>query len=259
MKKVILLFTIAGTILFTSCSKDDDNSSTPDVLLKRTVQTDEEGVLTSDASYDGNKLISVLGVRGSERLELRHTYTGDLITKRELLTNSVLTLTDIYEYNANNQLIVKKTTTIFNPAIVFRSEYVHNSNNTISVRNLIGDATSQTELVSTGTITFTNGEVSRIEEVSIGSPDKFYTYTYDTKNHPGKNVTGINKIAFASEDDPSIARNLVEMVEGEVGSPSDNITTTIQYTYNSNDYPATSTETVSDGDIPTTSRTVYSY
>ena len=244
VKKIILLFSIAGTILLTSCSKsDDDNSAPPSVLLKRTIETGADGSVTAtNITYNGNKLINAISIEGADRDESRNTYTGDLITKNELFTNNLLKVTEMYEYNASNQL-VKVTTTETGDPSVFRSIYVHNANGTVSVTTYRGNTTDQGQQTSTGTIYFTNGDISRVERISTGSTSmRTYRYSYDDKNNPFKNITGLNKIALAGGDKPGIVHNMVQRIAEEQGFPENNSTTTVQYIYNADNYPVTSSE-----------------
>lgn len=98
-----------------------------------------------------------------------------------------------------------------------------------------------TGVLSSEVIHFRNGEVSKIEISYPGSNlILVYTYTYDGKNNPAKNVTGKSKIAFTNSDNPGMFQNIVSKVEGAQASPQNNVTTTIQYTYNENNYPLTS-------------------
>ena len=245
MKKIILLFSVTWTIFLSSCSgSDDENTSTTDILLKKTIETYESGgnmiTYTRDFTYNGNKLVNVVGIEGNDREEERYTYTGDLITKMESLTGSVVEDTEIYEYNANNQLI-KVTATEAGYPSVFRSVYVYNANGTVSVTNYTGTATDQGQQTSTSTISFINGDVSRVERTSTGSAST-RIYRYDDKNNPFKNITGLNKIIFALGDEPGIVHNMVERINEEQSFPQNNSTTTIQYTYNSDNYPVTSSE-----------------
>lgn len=268
MKKIILLFSIAGTILISSCSKSDDNDSPPpSILLKSFVQTDADGsVITSNITYNGNKWVKTVNVEGTETSEQRYTYTGDLITKIEEYSGTtggilIPTSTNIYEYNANEQLVVLRTILEGDTRRYFRRQYSYNPAGTITAYYYTGNATTQDQLLSTTTIIFTNGEVSRTEEASTGFPAVISTYTYDDKNNPDKNITGVSKIAFMFEDDPGIGRNLAEKVVSEVGLPLNNITTRFQYTYNGDNYPVTSRETEIRGDASPIIRynTTYSY
>ena len=77
MKKLLYLFTFLMIIL-SSCSSDNDDSSSP-VLLKKYVETLEDGsTFTMNFNYNGNKL---LGSTGDFNSSTTVTYTGNLITE----------------------------------------------------------------------------------------------------------------------------------------------------------------------------------
>ncbi|HEX8577279.1 MAG TPA: hypothetical protein VF677_13375 [Flavobacterium sp.] len=243
MKKIILLFTIAGTIFFTSCSKDNDN---PSVLLKRTIETGPDGSIeTANFTYNGNKIVNSVIIYRDNIYESKYTYTGDLITKKESFNNNVLQVTDIYEYNTNGQLVVNKTIQAENSSRIYRSEYTHNANNTISVRNLMENTTW---VSSSEVIYLTDGEVSKIETSYPGTNFIMVdTYTYDGKNNSAKNITGNSKIAFTNRNDPSSSQNRNRRVEGSNIISPQNVTTIIQYTYDGDNYPLTSSESQQRG------------
>ncbi|HEX8577064.1 MAG TPA: hypothetical protein VF677_12290 [Flavobacterium sp.] len=252
MKKIILLFTIAGAIFLNSCSNSDSeldsDDITSDVLLKRTIETYQVNGTTRTSTtnfvYNGNKLVSSIETDGDDRTETRYTYTGDLITKEEFFENNELDETLTYEYNSDNKLIIcKRTIAGFN--LIIKEVYIHNSDGTISVSTYTGDTISQDQLESNGRIYFTNDEISRTDNTEVGSiRTRMITYTYDAKNNPLKNITGFSKIAFVDEDNTGQGKhNILTEVSLDQGFPE---TTTIsfQYTYNTDDYPQMVTESL---------------
>jgi len=221
----------------TSCSSDDSNDGASGVvLLKKVVDTYSDGTtMTSTATYNGTKIKKISTDDG---FTLDFTYTGNLITKMEYKFMGTLFQTDIYSYNASEQLVsyVRLEHTDEYGA---KEVYVHNPDGTISVTAYSGDLTSQTTLDGTGTITFLgNGEVGTI--TSTFSDD--HIYTYDNKNNPFKNVTGYDKISWVGAEATGIMHNIT--------LDDSYVDTTTTYTYNSNDYPTTATENY-DGDVTT--------
>jgi hypothetical protein len=73
------------------------------------------------------------------------------------------------------------------------------------------------------------------------------TYQYDDKNNPFKNMVGFDKIAFANGTASGINHNMTLLTENFGGST---INTTTTFTYNTANYPVTSSEDY-DGEITT--------
>lgn len=229
-------FLAIGAMTLTSCSSDD-NGGSGTILLKKTIETFDDGsTMTSTATYDGTKIKKITTDQG---FTLDFTYTGNLITKMEYKFIGVLFQTDIYSYDANENL-TSYVRLEHEDGLGAKEVYVHNPDGTISVTAYSGDLTSQTTLDGTGTITFlANGEVDSI--TTTYSDD--HTYTYDNKNNPFKNVTGYGKISWVDTEAAGIMHNIT------LDDTSFDTTTT--YTYNGNDFPATATETY-DGEQTTT-------
>lgn len=240
MRKIILLLSVM-TLAFTSCSKNEDEPAIPTVdpngiLLKRSVETDNSGanigdVYTLNYIYNGNKLVRINDSDGGYEII---TYTGDLITKWEnFISPAVLDATINYTYNTNNNLITAiriyhgEATT--NPtSYVERTTYTHNSNGSISFQEYYGNLAAQTTLVSNGTITSGSIVTNEINPANTVTE----TCTYDTKNHPLKNILGYNKIVFNQFFNNS-SNNFMSIVNynGDLEEAT--------YTYNPNDFPIT--------------------
>ncbi len=239
MKKLFYFLSITA-VLMTSCSSDDDNNPSADVvLLKKTIDTDSDGeVSTTTFTYNGRKILKDSSDDGSYST---YTYTGDLITKRETFVDDELYQTDLYEYNSDQKLTVH-TKLSHVPGWGNKYVFTHNADDTISFNSYIGDLDSQTGLNDTGRIHFTNGEISRIESDEINSQ-----YLYDDKNNPFKNVTGMDKLSFTHLEASGIQKNITLWDDSFSGQ----VATTYTYAYNAGNYPETSVENYA-GDETTT-------
>lgn len=228
MKKIIVLLTL--TLLLASCSSSD--SSTPvsenDTLLMKMVETyGSDPAITTNFTYNGKKLVKAEASDGSY---VKFIYTGDLLTKIEYYDSSnVIVKKEIYTYNTNNQLISYLWAEI--PEDYGSLEtYIHNSDGTITIEKFTGSAVIQTTPSDTGTIYFLNGDVSMIDLLNEG----LYSYTYDSKNSPFKNIIGLDKTNFTDGDPMGLAHNIT--IEEHDGFPTATINYT--YTYNSQNFPS---------------------
>lgn len=240
MKKISCFLSFAFLVL-SSCSNSEDTpvaSSDPNlVLVKKIINTSTQGTITTNVVYNGNKIVSQSS-NDSQGKTMYVTYTGDLITKIIYkIADGTITQSEIYTYDASNRL----STFIING---FQDNwgdkeiYTYNSDGSISVSRYTGDTTTQTQFNNANKIYFLNGEVNKIERSStVGGPvTSTTTYAYDTKNCVSKNILGLNKINFCNEHvSDGIAHNVISITK--TGSPTVNI----QYTYNTLDYPITST------------------
>lgn len=255
MKKVILLFAVAASVLLTSCSgsddapsktddapsktddvasKADDVASTANVLLKKTIQTQGDKTITTNFSYNDNKIATIISDNG---LKQQFTYTGDLITKIEVFNDDKLQQTFTYEYNSDKQVITFNSIDKLNLSV--KETYVYNADSTVSVAKYIGSGTSLSASPFMSIISFEKGEISMIQ---YQSPDLVTKFTYDTKNNPLRNVIGLDRIAYAGEASSAL-HNVVKMEN--VGA----VTFSTQYTYNPDNYPVKSTQSSTFSDV----------
>lgn len=232
-----------GALVLNSCdsSSDDDGGSAGVVLLKKTIETDSEGnVVTSIASYNGAKIDKITAT-GDFLIDF--TYTGDLITKEEYSQGGEVFQINNYTYTDGKIATFTRIEPLDD--LGYKEVFTHNNDGTISVAVFIGDAASQTMANGTSTITIANGEVTSITTSGFGVD---HTYTYDTKNHPFKNVIGYAKISYVDGEASGMLKNIT-LDESDFGD----VSTT--YTYFANQYPETAVE--NDGGDETTTEFFY--
>lgn len=205
MKKVFL-FLSAISLVAVSCSSDDDSPTNPDpgsILVKREVyqQAGVDGFnFTTDYTYNGNKIVKEVSNDG---YVANYFYTGDLITKVDWYLDGTLDEREIMTYDSNGKLIGYSDHYMEN-ATPDEYTFVYNSDNTVTK--------TQVGTNFTTTLTFANGELSQI----VQSGGTTYTYTYDAKNSPFKNITGYAEIAYIIAGDNELhgrSRNIVSIVD----------------------------------------------
>jgi len=246
MKKLLFLMGVS-ILFFTSCIPNPEENPDPFIpptaaLLRKTVDTYDNGdVITSLYNYNGNKIVSIITDFDEENLFF--TYSGDLITKLEFKdVDGVVTEFNNYEYDDTHRLVTFKRIDPTND-LGDKETYVYNTDGTITVTYFSGDATTQNLVSGTGTISFANGEVS-----NITSDSGTYSYTYDNKSNPLKNVTGWSKIAFTDGEADAVLHNITSQIREDGGSSP--VTFTYTYTY-SNDFPVTGRTDDNDGNYNT--------
>lgn len=258
MKKLLCLFAFSA-VLLSSCSSSD-SSSTPltesDVLVTKTVEhyANDNSTVTTNFTYNGKKIVSSVDTDGFTET---YTYTGDLISSiKEYDDTNTLLVEEMFTYNGSGQLVTYLLKD-FDTNHWRKELFVHNSNNTISYMVYKGDNVEQTNLTETGTIHLTNGEVAQID-FNLISPSitGARIYTYDTKNNPYKNITGVDKINFVNEEAIGVSHNI--LTDHYTSTfPTDEMYTTT-YTYNSLNFPLTESEFDSTGTAPSVT-TEYTY
>jgi hypothetical protein len=256
MKKLLCLFAFSA-VLLTSCSSST-SSSTPltesDVLVTKTIEhfANDNTTITTNYIYDGKKLI---GSNDSDGYYEEYTYVGDLITSVKSYDDTdALVTEETFAYNSSNLLI----TYVLKDFITDhgrKEQFVHNGS-IISYTVTTGTAQVQDFLSETGTIYYSNGEVTHIDTnvVSIGNT---YTrsYTYDSKNNPFKNITGYDKLNFINEEAIGVTRNVLT---DHFLSATEDVTDTSTYTYNSLNFPLTGSD-IEGTDATTQINTQYFY
>lgn len=236
MKKILCFFSALTLVLISSCSSDDSPSESSDtvVLLKKTILTSSDGSkVTTNFTYDGNKLVSMIDDSGESNIY--YTYTNDLISKAVFkLPDGTVEQINTYEYDSNKRLVVFVRSEPIDE-LGTKQVYIYNADGTVSIKDYIGDHESQTDFNGEGKIIFADGEVVSI--TTDFSPD--IAYTYDNKNNPMKNVLGNDKIAFEDSDASGILHNIVS----EKDIQNDEVIGAYSFTYNSDNYPTKSIET----------------
>ena len=238
----------AIALFMVSCSDDDttpnnENPSESTVLLKKSISVIDGETLTATYIYDGTKLVKITYSDGTSE---DYTYTGDLITNKKYYENG-LYQEDKYEYDANNRL---KTHIMLSYDVEWgnRYEYIYNQNGTVTVKNYIGDMESQEQLNDTSIITMANGNITSKalyygNDGSVtGTPDVLNELAFDNKNFPLKNVKGYENMMLADDE------GINNTVNYTTTDPDGETTYVTSYTYNTNNYPVTSTETYTDYD-----------
>jgi hypothetical protein len=255
MKKNLYLF-ISLTLVIASCYNDNsssDNSipdnSIPDsktpaiILLKKTIKAYlNKSVITTNYTYDGNKLVSI--TNNSGKVNSYFTYTGDVITTIEYkFPDGRMFYRNTYEYDSKNRLIRCIKVDLMNSDVYMDTKdvYHYNEDNTILVISSSGNSQAELSTDGSAVMTFSNGEISEI--TSTDGWNK--TYTYDAKNNPLKNVLGIDKISFTMG---KVLGNLHNVVSGTIG---DEVTLVSVITYNSDNFPV-KTEDTSYGEVSST-------
>jgi hypothetical protein len=234
LKKLICF--IAAGVMLASCSPDDSSSSSSPAtpgLLKKTIETDENGhSQTNNYFYDGNKITRI---EYSSGVHTHFTYSGDKITKMQSSyygeNDQIHLIADknLYAYNASGQLVTFQRLTS-DMDIGTKETFVYNSDGTIEASFFHGTVSSQTIPDGNAVFYFTDGEITSITGFLN------WTFTYDDKNNPNKEVLGLGQVlAFSSFFGASaINRNMLT-------SNSTDYATTYSYMYNAEGFPQTST------------------
>ncbi|SNR51619.1 hypothetical protein [Flavobacterium sp. ov086] len=253
MKNLLLLFS-ALTLLLTSCSNDDNDSSTEDTsILPKTISyiypSADLGTNTKNTlTYDGNKIVSSI----SAISKVIFTYTGNVITKQQLfdVDSKGLETKDMeteYAYE-NGKLKTRITRQYFttqypNGQYVGKTVYTHVSNNLISYIDYTVDADTKIETkISEGTFIYKDSNL--IEDKNVrGVSSSTRTYEYDTKNNPLKNILGLDLLLKETEIS---SNNILKIRRVDSELPDSSIYLT-NYIYNDKDFPTKQTSLAGDG------------
>lgn len=236
MKKILCLFG-AVALMLTSCSSDDDKTSTEEnvVLLpkteKYTYALNAQDNSTVTYAYDGNKITSLTYNTGEKTV---FTYTDNLITKAvytETYEGAPRIFTTTYTYE-NGKL--KSSFQLGSASSVNkRRTYTYNANGTISTVTVLINPTTQAETQDSSSVLTldANGNIVKAEFNDLTN-----IIEYDTKNNPFKNVLGFTSLLDSDifDKDANSVNNMTKVTEksGDVIEG----TTTYTNTYNSDNY-----------------------
>lgn len=251
MKKTFFFISLVCFALFSCTSGDngDSSSNTTDVvLIKKTVSSNGE---QTNFSYNGTKLIKITPPGGGDYFKF--TYSGDYITKIELFYNNVSEERNEFTYSSN-KLTQRK---YYRPSDGIENLYNYNYNTDGSI-TVSRSEFNGTNWVDQGVISKIYFDVSgnKIKEENLTNNIVNYTtyFTYDTKNSPYKNITGIKYLNILQGVELVPINNLMKETHTYPGS-SQIITDAVNtYQYNNKDYPISVT-TSSEGE--TTTATIY--
>lgn len=252
MKKVFLFLSAITLVATSACSSGDDSTApvtpTDNVLVKRAVyqQAGAEGFnFTIDYVYDGNKLVKEVYDDGSVG---NYFYTGNLITKIEYVVDGEIDQRETMTYNSDGKLASYKVRFLEDSFDAESYTYTYGGDNTVTTEGTNGGSL----------ITLINDELAH----EIYTSGVRYTYTFDTKNSPFKNVTGFAAVAYALAGDHILHgrfKNIVSIVN-DTHNQNYMMNT---FTYNSANYPTMVKSTAIfeyDNPVPSAELTViYSY
>lgn len=266
MKKFVCLALVSIGMLW-SCVPVPEENPEPGIpvasmLLKKIVETDEDGLVTTDEfTYVGKKISQIVSTDGTKTI---FTYEGDLIVKEETFdTANVLLERNTYTYSIGNNLSTYTNIIFDNDGDANDDSYgerwvfVYNLNGTVSYDEFVGDATSQTEHYIDGTITNTQYIENNVDPITMEAQTFTGTFTFDLKNNPFKNVVGYDKIHFAGADSPLNFNNNVLTQTDQIDSDAAVLLNRISYTYTTNNFPLTATTTNGADEVVSTEQFFY--
>lgn len=245
MKKFLTLVSVIAFV-FTSCSKDDnpaeEQSTSTGPLLTKTIDTLEDGsILTTNYTYNGNKLISIVNSDGESETFL-YNLNGQLSssTVEELGSgNNLETINVTFNYDSQSRI----TSVSHSNGILL--EYVHNLDGSITEKNY-GVVNGVTTLSTEYKCTFDNsGNLTSQVGTGISTGNSFVNQ-YDTKNGVFKSQNFSKELYFSYFGFDYI-NNLTSSIYNNDPSSQYNSYTYV-YTYNADGYPVTSVETNGAGE-----------
>ncbi|HEX9601734.1 MAG TPA: hypothetical protein VF985_09600 [Mariniflexile sp.] len=235
--KHILLFGIF--IAFFSCSTDStdnpDEETDDSTLLKQTIETDSEGeVYTTNFTYDGNKLISVISDGGYKNI---YTYENDNLVREDQYIEGELVAYVILEYNSEGKVSIYTESFLEASGLSprkYKHIFTYNDGGTITNEVYTSYSDSEFELDWTEIITLDGKNI-----IKVDSSDDTISYTYDNKNGAFKNIHAIEVLNLLAENEFGSLiygnTNNATSIKYEYSSYV-NIETN-EFSYNDNNYP----------------------
>lgn len=239
MKKLIYLLSITFLIL-QSCSSDEngnsDSNETNVVLVKKIVNSIDGEI---NLSYNGTKLTKMTFTGGGY---VNITYSGDLIDKMEWFSsNNVSEQRNEYSYSSNKLTQFKLYSS--NNKLEEISNLTYNSDGSITeLISIYNGKTLPSSTISYKKYFDSVGNIIKQEQFSNNVVIATRFYTYDKKNSPFKNVTGINIVGISGLGFFS-KNNILSEEISSTSSPQMTKDVANTYQYNSQDFPISKTST----------------
>lgn len=268
MKKFLFSALVGAMII--SCSRDNDNPTTPQtpaisqtVILPTKLTSSKTGKAdeVSTFSYNGNKLVKATHDNNKDQT---YTYTGDLITSMNNPDGSSY----VFNYDSNGNLISEKTKFYNGTIKTSENDITYTVNGSTVTAQKISknydyrDGTLSS--ITTSTITYTLDAKKRPIRKVVVSEEKNTagditlkennTFTYQYANHHSliENIKGMDKLNYSSfaigSEDVSGIYLPISYIKKEInssfyhsGSPHFNNSHTgesmVEYILNTNNYP----------------------
>ncbi|WP_303319165.1 hypothetical protein Q4Q34_16420 [Flavivirga abyssicola] len=233
--KKLLIFGLCISLFACSSESTDtpDEPTNDSTLLKKTIETYDDEVITTNYTYDGNKLISVISDDG---YKFEYIYENGILVRVNSYVDGELDGYTTISYNQNEK-IANYILHIIND-ITEKYVFTFNSDNTVTESRYIGDLNSQTNFQNTTTYSYTGENITNLTNTGYE-----LSYQYDNKNGIYKNIHAIEVLNLLSIDFGALNGNtnnptsIIDNNNGNIASE------TFGYTYNESDYPKTANYT----------------
>jgi hypothetical protein len=226
MKKIIYFLSISF-LLLQSCSSDSSNDSATSTVLCKTIKINKASgdIYREEYTYNGNKFSQINFYKNDNfEKKINILYEGNLFKEAKSYNiDNKLEATITYTYNDSGK-IISKLAINSDPNANDSSKTIctYNQDGTITELVYSGNQITQNRLEVTTTFTLLDNHIIK-EEVVNG---RTYTYKYDTKNGPFKNVIGFDWYFTGKNFSGGFKHNVIE----DTGS-------NYNYTFNSVNYP----------------------
>ena len=265
MKKLIY-FLFIPLLLLQGCSSDSDNNDNNNngssTILCKSIRYNESDATNirnyrDEYIYVGNKLFEMKSYYNDVLVGPPDVvfYTGDLITEIKFYDElNRLDGNTVCTYNNSGQLI---ESIYYDKGILdVKDTYTYNQNGTITQLTYY-NYNKQETLKSNSTLTYTNGDLVKIDVIEYDGAQVYNNYTitylYDDKNSPFKNVhSSFKKILIGLDEFGLPSGNNHNVIKKTVINSNPNIlnsTKNYQYIYNSDNYPTKQTSSNSGSSI----------
>jgi hypothetical protein len=239
MKKVLLLL---SAIVLVSCSGDDGSSPATGALLKKIVQTYNDGEPhTAIYHYNGNKVTYI----STEDDKLVYTYSGDKITDisvQDLSGNEWVHFDFAYD---NAGRLSHQSVTYIGPDIENYSDYTYNADGTVSVVQHLWHQFEGQYIVENRKLFFTGNDLDSVVTY-LQNGTSTVSYSYDDSKNPYRNIEGFDKLLTFDASQHNATSETATGPDGSIINQAFSV-----FDVNVDNYPETSTRT-ENGDIRTT-------
>lgn len=259
-KSLFILFLGLG-LATSSCKKTDDtttddnnnnNSTSNTCYVNKMDYGDSYSVIHYDANHLITELVDYDSLGNPENTKTTFTYNGTKLTKMESIDNGNVDTRIVFIYsnseNPDSVVMYSQNNGSLERAMTLALSF---SNNKISSVSGYYTYMGQTINISRNDYTWNGENVSEVKEYEMGGTMQLeysgkWTYTYDDKNSPYKNLGLQNLIIMEDVSFLSTNNPLTETYTDNTGIIDQSSSLYFTYEYTTENYPSKVTESAVD-------------
>jgi hypothetical protein len=238
MKNSFKSLLIIASIILTSCSNSDDNSTSsnsPANTIKKLSETTyfegQTNSFTANFTYENGNLKSI----SNQTQKIDISYSDGRISETKIYNNNILQTSYAFEYQNNNLYTITNSVNNFERTLFTYTNSTQKTEENQSLNNSVWQTQVKDEFI------FVNDNIQQRTNTFTNIPNSTYKvgYEYDTKLNPMnymakevREIIGLESCNFKNKNNTTFSYNY-----NDINSTTPILNHTYQITYNSQNLP----------------------